>query len=60
VSVSRHGCFFGTARKKVLDQLVQEAEFERRAKSQFGIEIGDAQVDRKLEQLRTRTSRARG
>ena len=46
---------FGTARNKVLDQLVQEAEFEQRAKSEFGIEIGDAQVDRKLEQLRTRT-----
>jgi parvulin-like peptidyl-prolyl isomerase len=45
---------FGTAKNKVLDQLVQEAEFEQQARSQFGIVIGDAQVDRKLEQLRTR------
>jgi len=46
---------FLTLRNKILDQLVQEAEFEQQAKSQFGIEIGDAQVDRQLEQLRTRS-----
>ena len=43
---------FRTARNKVLDQLVQEAELEQQARSQFGISIGDAQVDRQLEQLR--------
>ena len=47
---------FRTARNKLLDQLVQEAEFEQHARSQFGIVIGDAQVDRQLEQLRARTS----
>jgi len=47
---------FRIARNKVLDQLVQEAELEQHAKSQFGIAIGDAQVDRQLEQLRERVS----
>jgi parvulin-like peptidyl-prolyl isomerase len=47
---------FRTARNKVLAQLVQEAEFEQQAKSHFGIAIGDAQVDRQVEQMRQRTS----
>ena len=52
---------FRTARNRLLDQLVQEAEFEQHARSQFGIVIGDAQVERQLEQLRARTSgRLRG
>ena len=52
---------FLTARNKLLDQLVQEAEFEQQARSQFGIVIGDAQVDRQLEQLRdTHVRRLRG
>ena len=47
---------FTTARNKLLDQFVQEAELRQHARSQFGIEIGDAQVERQLEQLRERTS----
>jgi len=46
---------FRAARNKVLDQLVQESEFEQHARSQFGIKIDDAQVERQIEQLRTRT-----
>ena len=47
---------FRTARNRLLDQLVEEAEFEQQARSQFGIVIDDAQVERQLEQLRERTS----
>ena len=47
---------FRTARNKLLDQLVQESEFEQRAESQFGIAIGDAQVEQQLRRLRARTS----
>ena len=47
---------FTTARNKLLDQLVQQAELEQHARSQFGIAVGDAQVERQLEQLRERTS----
>jgi len=47
---------FRTERNKLLDQLVEEAELEQHAHSQFGIAIGDAQVDRQLEQLRERMS----
>ena len=47
---------FRTARNRLLDQLVEEAEFEQHARSQFGIVIGDAQVERQLDQLRARTS----
>ncbi len=47
---------FRTARDRLLDQLVQESQLEQHAESQFGIEIGDAEVERQLEQLRTRTS----
>ena len=43
-----------SGRNSALDQLVQEAALEQRAKSQFGIVVGDDQVDRQLEQLRTR------
>jgi foldase protein PrsA len=41
-------------RNRALDQLVEEAELEQRAKSEFGIVIGDDQVDRQVQQLRTR------
>jgi foldase protein PrsA len=41
-------------RNRALDQLVEEAELEQRAKSQFGIVISDDQVDRQVQQLRTR------
>jgi foldase protein PrsA len=47
---------FRTQRNRLLDQLVQEAEFEQHARSQFGIVIGDEQVQRQLHQLRARTS----
>jgi len=47
---------FRAARNKILEGLVQEAELEQHAKSQFGIVIGDAQVERQIEQLRARTS----
>ena len=47
---------FRTERNKLLDQLVQEAELQQHARSQFGIEIDDAQVERQLDALRTRTS----
>jgi parvulin-like peptidyl-prolyl isomerase len=47
---------FRVERNKLLDGLVEEAEFEQHAHSQFGIEIDDAQVERELEQLRSRTS----
>ncbi len=47
---------FRTERNKLLDQLVQEAELQQHARSQFGIEIDDAQVERQLDELRTRTS----
>jgi foldase protein PrsA len=43
-----------SGRNRALDQLVQDAELEQRAKSQFGIVIGDGQVDRQVQQLRTR------
>jgi foldase protein PrsA len=46
---------FRTVRNTVLDRLVQAAEFEQQARSQFGIVIDDAGVDRRLEQLRERT-----
>ena len=47
---------FRTAKNKLLDQLVQESEVEQHARSQFGIVIDDAQVERQLDQLRARTS----
>lgn len=47
---------FRTARNRLLDQLVEEAELEQHARSQFGIAIGEAEVDRQLEQLRERTA----
>lgn len=47
---------FRTARNKLLDQLVQESEVEQHARSQFGIVVDDAQVERQLEQLRARMS----
>jgi foldase protein PrsA len=47
---------FRTARNRLLDQLVEESEFEQQARSEFGIEIDDAQVERQFEQLRERTS----
>jgi foldase protein PrsA len=47
---------FRAARNKILGRLVQDAELRQHARSQFGIEIGDAQVERQLDQLRARTS----
>jgi parvulin-like peptidyl-prolyl isomerase len=47
---------YATARNKAVDELVQEAELKQRAKSQFGITIGDEQVDRQVAQLRTRAA----
>ncbi|HSS79716.1 MAG TPA: peptidyl-prolyl cis-trans isomerase [Gaiellaceae bacterium] len=47
---------FRAARNKLLDQLVLEAQLEQHAKQQFGIVIGDDQIDRQVEQLRTRIS----
>ena len=47
---------FRTARNRLLDGLVEEAELEQHARSQFGIVIGDAQVERKLDELRARTA----
>jgi parvulin-like peptidyl-prolyl isomerase len=51
---------FRNARNRLLDELVEEAELEQRARSQFKIEIDDAQVEQQLDELRTRTgSKAR-
>ena len=47
---------FRTARDKLLDGLVEEAELEQAAKSQFGIAVGDAQVRRELIAIRARTA----
>ncbi len=47
---------FRDAQNGLLDRLVQEAELEQHARSQFGIVIDDAQVEQHLEQLRARTS----
>ena len=47
---------FRATRNRLLDQLVEEAEFEQHARSRFGIVIGDAQIERQLDQLRARTS----
>jgi parvulin-like peptidyl-prolyl isomerase len=47
---------FTKVRNKLLDQFVQEAELQQHARSQFGIEIDDAQVERQMNQLRERTS----
>jgi parvulin-like peptidyl-prolyl isomerase len=47
---------FRKARNGLLDQLVLEAELEQHAHSEFGIAIGEEQVDRQVEQLRARMS----
>ena len=45
---------FRTERDRIVRELVQDAELEQRAKSDFGIEISDQQVDQQVAELRRR------
>jgi foldase protein PrsA len=44
---------FRTARNRLLDQLVRDAELRQHARSQLGIVVGDAQVERQFDRART-------
>jgi parvulin-like peptidyl-prolyl isomerase len=44
---------YSDLRNRVLDDFVQESEFEQRAKSELHIEVSDAQVQQKVDRLKS-------